>query len=148
MRTAFVLLLGLCTAAAPPGDDKAAGARYGVAPDPATFPQKTPQQALASVLKAVEARRVDYLAAQLADPDWVDERVKRLYDGDFAQQVEETRIKLDAPAVKLLGRFLKVGDWSLDGDRATARLKDVPDRVVRLRRLGDRWYVEHRNKPG
>jgi hypothetical protein len=124
----------------------AAGAaeRYGVAPDLKAYPQATPKEALASALKAAESGRFDYLAAQLADPVWVDERVKRLYGGRFEGQVEDTRARLDPFSLKLLRRFLSEGDWNEQGERASARLKDVPDRRVYLRRLGDRWYLEHR----
>ena len=83
-----------------------AGERYGVAPDLKTYPQATPKEALASALKAAEAGRFDYLAAQLADPAWVDERIKRLYGGRFEDQVEEARARLDPPTLKLLRRFL------------------------------------------
>jgi hypothetical protein len=124
----------------------AAGAaeRYGVAPDLKTYPQATPKEALASTLKVAESGRFDYLAAQLADPVWVDGRVKRLYAGRFAGQVEDTRARLDSSTLKLLRRFLTEGAWSEQEDTASARLKDVPDRRVYLRRLGDRWYLEHR----
>jgi hypothetical protein len=123
-----------------------AGERYGIAPDLKTYPQGAPKEALASALKAADAGRFDYLAAQLADPDWIDGRVKRLYGGRFAGQVEDTRSRLDAPTLKLLRRFLAEGAWQEDKDQASARLKDVPDRVY-LRRLGDRWYLEHRSAP-
>ena len=36
----------------------------------------TPKEALASVLKAADAGRFDYLTAQLADPSFIDDRVK------------------------------------------------------------------------
>jgi hypothetical protein len=124
-----------------------AGERYGIAPDLKTYPQATPKEALASALKAADAGRFDYLAAQLADPDWIDGRVKRLYGGRFEGQVEDTRARLDAPTLKLLRRFLADGAWQEDKDRASARLKDVSDSRVYLRRLGDRWYLEHRSAP-
>src|SRR5438552_17204398 len=76
MRFGIVLLVGLMTFGV--GEP---AARYGIAPDLKTFPQATAKEALASVLKAVEAKRFDYLVAQLADPEFVDDRVKRLYAG-------------------------------------------------------------------
>jgi hypothetical protein len=121
-----------------------AGERYGIAPDLKAYPQASPKEALASALKAADAGRFDYLAAQLADPAWVDERVRRLYGGRFEGQVEDTRARLDLPTLKLLRRFLTEGAWSEDQGTASARLKDVPGRRVYLRRLGDRWYLEHR----
>src|SRR5689334_13583169 len=83
--------------------------RYGIAPDARTYPQGTAKETLASILKAVEAKRVDYVVAQLADPVFVDDRVQRLYGGRFADQVEDSRACLDPLTVKLLQRFLKDG---------------------------------------
>jgi hypothetical protein len=121
-------------------------ARHGVAADLKSFPQATPKQVLASVLKAIDLKRIDYLLAQLSDPEWVDERVK-VYEGGFAELARETTARLDAPAVKKLARFLKEGKFeTLDGT-AVVHLKDVTDRVVRLRKLNGRWYLESRNKP-
>jgi hypothetical protein len=124
-----------------------AGERYGIAPDLKTYPQGAPKEALASALKAADAGRFDYLAAQLADPEWVDGRVKGLYGGRFEGQVEDTRTRLGPRALKLLRRFLTDGAWAEMKGEASARLKDVPDRRVYLRRLGDRWYLEHRSAP-
>jgi hypothetical protein len=123
------------------------GSRFGIAPDLKTYPQGTPKEALASVLKAIDAKRFDYLVAQLADPAFIDEQVKRNNGGRFADQVEDTRSRLDPGAVKLLRRFLSDGDW-LEGDpEVCVRLKDVPDRCLYLRKLDGRWYLENRNKP-
>jgi hypothetical protein len=141
MRLALVLFLGWATA----GDGGAA--RYGIAPDLKTYPQATAKEALTSVLKAVEAKRFDYLVAQLADPDFVDDRVKRLYGGKFEQQVGDTRTRLDPRAVEMLKQFLKDGEWTEEKSRATVRLKDVPDQCVYLRQLDGRWYLENRIKP-
>jgi hypothetical protein len=119
--------------------------RYGVAPDPKMYPQGTAKETLASVLKAIEARRVDYVAAQLADPAFVDDRVKRLYGGRFEEQVEDTRGRLDSRTVKLLQRFLKEGDWQEDKERVTVRLKDN-ERRLSFRKVEDRWFLENASK--
>lgn len=142
MRVWLAFAAGLSVLAA------GAGERYGVAPDLKTYPQATPKEALASALKAADAGRFDYLAAQLADPAWVDERVKRLYGGRFDEQVEDSRARLSPTALKLLRRFLADGAWSEEQGTASARLKDDPDRRVYLRRVGDRWYLENRDAPG
>jgi hypothetical protein len=123
----------------------AGGTRYGVAVDTRTYPQGTAKETLASVLKAVEARRIDYVVAQLADPAFVDDRIQRLYGGRFEEQVEDTRGRLDARTVKLLGRFLKDGDWQEDKERVTVRLKD-DDRRLRFKKIDDRWFMEHASK--
>jgi hypothetical protein len=123
------------------------GARYCIALDLKTFPQATPKEALTSVLKAIDAKRFDYLVAQLADPAWVDEHVKRYNGGRFEAQVEETRGRLDPGSIKLLRRFLSEGEWT-DGDKeASVRLKDVPDRCLSLRKIEFRWYLENSSKP-
>ncbi len=119
--------------------------RYGIAPDLRTYPQSTAKETLDSVLKAVEARRVDYVVAQLAEPAFVDDRVKRLYGGRFEGQVEDTRARLDSLTVKLLQRFLKDGDWQEDKDRVAVRLKDN-DRRLCFHKDNGRWFMEHRSK--
>jgi len=121
--------------------------RHGIALHLKIYPQATAREALASVLKAIEAGHLDYLTAQLADPTFVDERVQRRFSGQFNQQVEDVRARLDPGTVKLLQRFLKDGEWAEDKDKASVRLKDAKDRVVLLRKIGDRWFLEHQNKP-
>src|SRR5262249_33431656 len=123
--------------------------RYGIDANVRDLPQDTPKQALASVLLAMERGRINYLLAHLADPTFVDNRVKEIYGGDFDELVRETTGKLaDNPAArKELQRFLKEGDWEGDDNSASARLKDVKDRQVFLRKIGQRWYLENRQKP-
>jgi hypothetical protein len=136
MRIGVGLWLGLLLAAGAPE------ARYGVAVDLTEYPQGTAKEALASVLNAIEAKRFDYLVAQLADPAFVDDRVKRIYGGDFQQQVEDTRSRLDPSAVKLLGRFLKDGVWEEAENRVTVRLKDQERRLYFQKQQG-RWFMEN-----
>jgi hypothetical protein len=142
MRYGIVLFIGLTAF----GNGEPA-ARYGIAADLKTFPQATAKETLASVLKAIEARRFDYLVAQLADPEFVDDRVKRLYAGRFERQVEDTRSRLDAPAVEQLKRFLKDGEWTDEKMRVTVSLKDAPDQCIHLRQQNGRWFLENRSKP-
>src|SRR4051812_35113068 len=80
--------------------------RYGVAVDAKAYPQATPKEALKSVLAAAEAKKMDYVVAQLADPTFIDERVKKVYGGKFEEQVEETKGRLGPLALKQLKRFL------------------------------------------
>src|SRR6516162_6179387 len=73
--------------------------RYGIEANLRDYPQETPKETLASVLRAIERGRVNYLLAQLADPAFVDNRVKQLHGGDFDELVRETSQKLsDNPA--------------------------------------------------
>ncbi len=121
--------------------------RYGVALDTATYPQATAKQTLASVLKAIDAGKIDYLVAHLADPSFVDDRVKRLYGGKFTEQVQDTTIRLDPPTVKLLKRFAKEGTWTIGKTSAIVSLDDVRDRVVRLVLKDGRWFFSHDSSP-
>jgi len=148
MRVAFLLAVaagwaGFSIAAA--GDDKMQ--RYGIDADPKTYPQGTAKETLASLLKAIEDKRLDYSLAQLADPQWVDERVKGLGGKfeDFVKECQET--KLDPSAIKQLRKFLDDGEWKVEEKTAEARVKDVPDRSVRFFKIGDRWFMENSYRP-
>ncbi len=149
MRIAMGLigLLGLTRLALPADTPIEPGPRYGIAADLKAFPQQTPREALASVLKAIEGKRLDYLLAHLAEPGFVDDRVKRLYGGRFEAQVEETRTRLNLTAVKLLRRFLREGEWTPQGQEEMVRLKDVKDRALYFRKIDGRWYMEQRSDP-
>jgi len=141
MSVAVATLLTLTALSAEPAT------RYGVAADLKAYPQATPQECLSSVLKAADDDRFDYLLAHLADPAFVDERVRVLHGGKFEAQVEDTRTRFDPPTRKLLARFLKDGHFSIENDHAEVRLDDVKDRAVFFKKVDGRWRLEHRNKP-
>jgi hypothetical protein len=144
---AVILGLLLVVSAGAFAEDKAAnGSRYGVALDAKSYPQTTAKEAFASVVKAIQAKKFDYLVAHLADPTFVDNRVKRLYGGRFEEQVADTRARLDPLTVKILQRFLKDGKWEEDKDRATVKLKDN-ERCVSFKKTNGRWFMEHGSKP-
>ena len=68
--------------------------RYGVPPNLDLFPQDTPQAALSSAVKAVEKGRIDYLAAHLIDPKFIDDRVAeraRLLEKEVAVDLRALR---------------------------------------------------------
>jgi hypothetical protein len=123
--------------------------RYGIEANLRDYPQENPKETLASVLRAIERGRINYLLAHLADPAFVEKRVKEVYGGDFEELVKETTHKLaDNPAaVKELGRFLKEGEWEGGEAAASVKLKDVKDRQVFFRKIGQRWFLENRQKP-
>jgi hypothetical protein len=118
--------------------------RFGISRDAKTYPQATARETLASVLKAIDDKRIHYLVAYLADPTFVDDRVKRIYAGKFEEQVQDTQARLDPGTVKLLRRFLKEGKWAIDKDKATVTLDEIKDRAVHLARKGEHWYLLHR----
>ena len=149
MRVGMGLLIGLaCTAglAAAEGVDKP-GARYGVEVDLKTYPQAAPKETLTSVLMAADAGRFDYLAAQLADPAFIDARVQGVFGGRFDEQVKDVRARLDPATLKQLRRYLDDGVWAAGDDQASVRLADQGDRAVSFRKIDGRWYMEHRSKP-
>jgi hypothetical protein len=122
--------------------------RYGIEADVVAYPQDTPKNALASVLKAIEADKINYLLAQLADPGWVDQRVKQVHAGKFEALVEETAGKLanDGTTIKELRRFLHEGTWEATESAASSQLKDIKNRRVYLRELDGRWFFETRQQ--
>jgi hypothetical protein len=142
----FVMLCVSGHCAADPAKDETTK-RYGIEADVKTYPQSTPKETLTSVLKAVENKRIDYLVAQLADPSYIDERVKKSFGGRFEEQVNDTKTRLDAPTVKLLERFLKEGDWVGKESPISVLVKDVKDRAVTFVKVGDRWYMQNSDKP-
>jgi len=150
MRTGLVSLVGLIgvlALAAHDGAETVLPKRYGLELDSKTYPQSTPKEALASLLKAVDSRRVDYVLAQLADPDWVDRRVKESRGG-FPALVEESTARLldNHATVKQLKRLLAAGEWKMGSATATVRSQDSEEGALFLRKSGGRWYVENRKK--
>jgi hypothetical protein len=151
MRTFVVLLVGLACVGGACAQEKEKDTkpprRYGVEADLERFPQDTREHALASVLKAIDQRKVEYLLAQLADPQFVDKRVQG-YGGNFDEMVRETTAKLtnEPETVRQLRRFAEEGEWEGDEETATVKLKDVKDQVF-LRHAGTRWFLENRKQP-
>lgn len=121
--------------------------RFGIDYEPDNYSQKTAKEALASVVRAIDARKVDYLLAQLADPGYVDKRVQGL-GGNFRDLVKEMteRLAADPTMLKELKRFASEGEWEEGEDSATARLKDVKTRAVFFKKIDTRWYFENRQK--
>jgi hypothetical protein len=140
----YLVVLAVCPVAV---DGEEVVQRYGVTADYKTYPQATPKETFASLLKAVDDKHVDYALAHLADPHWVEERVKQL-GGKFEELVKECReTKLDPASVKQLRRFLQDGEWKVEEKSAEVHLKDVADRSVRFYKVGDRWFMENGYRP-
>jgi hypothetical protein len=140
----LVVLLALLLAGPTAARAESKDARYGVDPDVKAFPQGTAKEALASLCKAAEGKKFAYLTAQLADPAFVDDRVKRIYGGKFEEQVLDTANRLDPLTVKRLKRLLKDGKWTIDKTSATVALENGDGKGVRFVKKAGRWYVEHR----
>jgi hypothetical protein len=121
------------------------------------YPQKTPQEALQSIVKAIETKRVDYLVAHLADPQFVDPRIveyKALYQGGeagravlaFDRLVRETTLHFqeDPVLLKELRLFAKEAEWEGKEDETVGTLKKGSPRRVYLRKAEERWFLQNR----
>jgi hypothetical protein len=154
----LTILTGL--GARPAGKGKS-GAPFGIDADHERYPQKTPQVALGSVLKAVADKRYNYLLAHLADPAFVKMQLKVYRDQLPASLADESKNVLafqrlvkattehfrdDPTKIRMLIRFAKDGDWKVEEATATASLKVLPARKVFLKKIGERWYLEDRDK--
>jgi hypothetical protein len=138
---ALMFVLGGAIAAQNPDT---APKRLGLEADFENYPQATPKEALASVIKAMQRARVEYLLAHLTDPAFVDRRIA-FHGGQFQAVVREVSRKLeeDPAARKELIRFLQDGEWDEQDGLATARLKNLPNRQVVFRKQGDRWFLDN-----
>jgi hypothetical protein len=134
--------------------------RYGLDVNLNSYPQKTPQEALLSIGKAVENKRMDYLMAHLADPRFVDESVAKYQSaigkgGDQAKRFlafdrlvsETTQYFLEDPTlIRELRRFGKEAEWETMDNQAVGTLKAIQGRKVFLRKYEDRWFLENRQQ--
>jgi hypothetical protein len=144
---AIVAAAGLvAAAAAAQKPDSFVTNRFGIDPDLDGYPQTTPKDALRSVLRASDAGRFDYVVAQLTDPAYAEKQVKE--SGSFEKFVAIVKAKWanDPESVKELRRFVSDGNWEESGDAAVAKLKDAKGRQVYFKRVGNRWFLENRQK--
>jgi hypothetical protein len=158
MRVIFfgALLVTLAGAQQPP---ISLATRYDFDVIPSKYPQKTPEEALHSVVLAVEGKRMDYLLAQLADPAFVDKKVaeyKSQLKGEersrtllaFDRLVRETAkyFQDDPILIQELKRFAKEGEWKTDAAAAVCTAKTIPGRRVFMRKVQQRWFLENKQK--
>ncbi len=148
MRAAVVFgtLVVLATAALGQKKDSPP-VRYGIEADLDAYPQDTAKAALASVIKVIDARRFDYLAAQLADPVEVDKKVQEL-GGKFDRYIKlvSDRFLDDPEALRQLRRFAAEGEFNVNGDSAVVSVKEIKGRQVFLRQISGRWFFQDRQK--
>jgi hypothetical protein len=148
---ATIVILTASVAAQP------SGARYGFDFLENKYPQKSPEVALASVIKTIETKKFDYLMAQLADPVYVDKKVeeyKKLFGGKeesrtllaFERLSKETEkyFQDDPLLVQDLKRFAKEGEWKTEAAVAVCTMKAVPGRQVFMRKVQNRWFLENK----
>jgi len=122
--------------------------RYKVEANYESYPQATPKEALSSVMRAIDRKRFDYVAAHLLDPAIVDRRIQET-KVTFATCVQDVQTKLtdDPEAVRELRKFLVRGEITENGDTAMVKVAELPQRVVMLKKIGKRWFMENRRTP-
>lgn len=155
---ATILIVSATLTAAAQQPDKLAK-RYGFEVNIAQYPQKTPKESLESVIQAVQNKRIDYLLAHLADPEFVDKRVTEYSKGlqgsedakiflAFDRLVKETSSHFmeDPLLARELRDFARDGEWEGDESKASAKLKSIPTRRVFMKKMQERWFLENRQK--
>jgi hypothetical protein len=163
MRALSAVLLGLACGAAGLSQGNGEGKyvkRYGVEPEPLRYPQKTPQEALQSVLKTLDNGRIYYLTAHLADPKYVDERVREHVKAlgnkgtpearaivAFEKVVQEIgkHFRDDPSLIRQLQKFGREGEWEVKDDRAAVKLKSGARRAF-FRKADNRWFLENKQE--
>jgi hypothetical protein len=138
---AMMLVLGCGVMASGQG---ARFTRYNVDYDSNSFPQDTPKHALNSVIRALNEKRVDYLLAQLTEPEFVDDQVRKVYAGNFDELVKAVRSKItnDPDVMKNLVRFSREGEWQLGETATSVKLKELREQAY-FRKIDNRWYFQN-----
>jgi hypothetical protein len=111
-----------------------------------------------SIVRALDAGRIDYLVAHLADPQFIDPRIeeyKAFYKGGdagrvvlaFERLVRETGLHFreDPVLIKELRQFSKDTNWEMKDDEAVGTIKGSPRRVY-LKKIENRWFLENRQQ--
>lgn len=121
--------------------------RLGMASDYEIYPQSTPKELIASLLKAINRERYDYLVAHLMEPGFIDDRVQRtnLKLDDIAKEIK-SKFQAQPELQKDLIKLLNSGEQTDSGTTVIITHKDVKNQQVYLKKIGDRWYVENRQK--
>lgn len=153
---ALVMLTGLTSAQ----DTGKQSKRYGIPADTTGYPQKSPLEAMQSVVKAVNNKQIDYLVAQLADPTYVDRMVAEYKSGiakgpegaktlqAFERLVEETAqyFANDPTVVRELRIFAKDAEFDTTGNTSVGSVKTIDGRRVFLKKIDDRWFLENKQQ--
>ena len=119
--------------------------RFGVTAIPRNYPQSTPKEAVTSMIRALDRKRYDYLAAHLMDPAFVNAQVNE--NGmEFAEIVAAVKrsIEEDPESVKQLRKLARDGDIDAQPNAATVTHASVADRKIYLQLIDQRWFIENR----
>ncbi len=134
--------------------------RFGFDVDELTYSQKTPDEAMKSIAKALDRKKADYLLAHIADPFYVDYWINQ-YKKDFTKGTEKGKELLafdrlvaetnlyfqnDPLIVRDLRVFSREGKWEEKDDLAIGTVESIPARKVYLRKIGERWFLENKQQ--
>ncbi len=139
---------------------KKAAPRFGFDVDELTYSQKTPDETMKSIAKALDRKKADYLLAHIADPLYVDYWINQ-YKKDFTKGKEQGKELLafdrlvgeanlyfqnDPLIIRDLRVFSREGKWEEKDDLAIGTADSIPARKVFLRKMGDRWFLENKQQ--
>jgi hypothetical protein len=141
---------------------------FGIPAETEFYPQDSPKQAMASIAKALDRGRYEYLLAHLVDPIYTDATFLKFYRRKFGKSPEDDRsipaadqaarvkealeafiaeVKNDRasePKKALrLERLLKSGNVEESGTTARVTLKDEPGVSLTLQQIEGRWYMSN-----
>jgi hypothetical protein len=92
LLTSLAATLALRTAAQE-GEIRQLDRRYGIDVNPINYPQKTPQEGLKAIVKALDSGAYEYMLAHLVDPKFVETRVAEyftmMYPKELLRKEEE-----------------------------------------------------------
>jgi hypothetical protein len=109
--------------------DKTPITRYGVVSSGEFYPQTTAKEALGAVVKALENKRYEYIAAHLLDPEFIEAKVTeraRTIEPD----IEKTLTARRTEQQKNPSRYLNEDGIPLDPQGFNARLKAEAEKVA------------------
>src|SRR5262245_48780932 len=142
--------------------------RFGIAAETEIFTQDSPKQLLASLDKAFNRKRLDYVLAHLLEPGYGDAKLAESYRQKFGRTLDDDREltieQRDARAKEALQlfiaevnshmasepkktlrffRLLKEGTVEEAGTTAKVSLKDAPTMILTLRQVDGRCYMDN-----
>jgi len=114
--------------------------RYGQEADLRLYPQSTPQEAIASVVKAMKSADISYMLAQLVSPTEVDRKLKGYREAFRKLAVKATPEKTKA-MLSELNTLLDDGTWTMRRNLCWATVDGKRD--LTLEKIGRRWFMHN-----
>lgn len=114
--------------------------RYGQEVDLKLYPQSTPQEAIAAVIKAMKAADITYMLAHLVSPTEVDRKLKGDREAFRKLAVKATPEKTKA-MVTDLQTLLDDGTWTMRRNLCWATIDGHRD--LTLEKIGKRWFMHN-----